>query len=96
MHGLLSTIEEQGKQTFPDFEVLEYVPQYVFSGTVGAKLITVMSVMNPEGDLFPSSTEVLYLPSKRHLFSVAFSATSDSVLRPEEEFWKIKKSIRLT
>ena len=84
------------QQAFPDFEVREYVPEFVMAGVVGAKLVTAMSVQNPEGDSFHGITEMLFLPTKRYVFSIGLTATSDPAFRPESEFSEIKRSIRLS
>ena len=96
IHALLGSLGRHFQQAFPDFEVREYVPEFVMAGVVGAKLVTAMSVQNPEGDSFHGITEMLFLPTKRYVFSIGLTATSDPAFRPESEFSEIKRSIRLS
>lgn len=93
--AVMETIVGHLKQAFPDFELREYVSEYVVAGVVGAKLVSAMSVKNHEGESFHGLTELLLLPTNRFVFSVAFTATSDQIYRPEEVFTEIKRSMRL-
>lgn len=93
--GLMSSTQQILEQAFPDYELLEYQPEYLVAGVVGAKLFAAMSVKNPEGESFHAASELLCLPTARCCFIVGLSATSDENYRPTREFTEIVRSIRL-
>jgi hypothetical protein len=83
------------KEAFPDYELLEFEPEFLFAGVVGVKMAMTMSVKNEEGDSFHALSEVFYLPASNYIFAVGFSGTSNLLLRPVSEFEKMQRSIRL-
>jgi len=93
--GLMGTIQTMLAQAFPDYRLLEYQPEYVVAGAVGARLLTAMSVKNPERESFHAASELLCMPAARCVFVVALSATSSEEHRPAEEFAEMVRSIRL-
>ena len=93
--GILSLISEQSQQAFPDFKVLDYVPECLIAGVKGARMATSMTVLNPEGEEFHGKSDFYFLPTSKFVFLVAVSGTSDPKFRPEQELMNIVRSIRL-
>lgn len=87
---------DQMKVACPDFELREYIPEFVMAGTIGTKMVAAMSVLNEDGESFHGLSELLFLPKESYVFCVALSGTSDANRRPENVFNDIKASIRLT
>jgi hypothetical protein len=95
MSGLMSSVQQNLKEAFHDYELLEYQPEYLVAGVVGARLLTAMSVKNPEGESFHAASELLCMPTAQCCFLVGLSATSIEAYRPVSEFMEIIRSIRL-
>ncbi|MEZ5507217.1 MAG: hypothetical protein R3F38_15140 [Gammaproteobacteria bacterium] len=95
IRGVLSLVVSQSTEAFPDFEVLECVPECVVAGVKGARMVASMTVLNPEGEAFHGMSEFYFLPTQAVVFMVAVTATSDMAYRPEQELMGIIRSIRL-
>lgn len=95
IQGVLSIISSQSKQVFPDFEVLEYMPECLVGGVKGARMVSSMTVLNPYGEAFHGKSEFYFLPTPAVVYMVAVTATSDPALRPERDLMNILRSIRL-
>ena len=93
--SILSLIATQSQQAFPDFTVLDFVPQCLVAGVKGARMVASMTVLNPEGEVFHGKSEFYFLPTSAVVFMVAVSATSDPEVRPEQDLTNIVRSIRL-
>ncbi len=93
--GLIADTQKNLREAFPDYQLIELQSEYLVAGVVGARLVTSMSVKNPEGESFHATSELLCLPTRRCLFIVGLSATSSEAHRPVQEFAEIVRSIRL-
>lgn len=93
--GALSLIAKQSQQAYPDFTVIDCVPECLVAGVKGARMVTSMTVLNPEGESFHGKSELYFLPTPGVVFMVAVSATSDPEARPEQDLTNIVRSIRL-
>lgn len=95
MSDLLKSIEAKMLTAFPDFAVSLLSDEYLVAGSMGGRMIASMSVKNAEGQSFHCISESLFLPTKRFLFIIGMSATSDPQRRPEADFQEMVRSIRL-
>lgn len=95
MMELLQSITEKMSVAFTDFRVEFISDEYLAAGSKGGRIVASMTVKNPEGQAFHCTSESLFLPSKKFLFMIGMSATSDLQRRPEADFQTMINSISL-
>lgn len=95
MADLLRNITEKMAGAFPDFDVSFTSDEYLVAGSTGGRMVASMSVKNADGQSFHCLSESLFLPTKKFLFMIGMSATSDPQRRPEADFRDMIRSLRL-